>query len=87
MFEAEREKCYAGIKKCDEFLKDYGVMFHGKAATVDKVPPKPALCDFKNRYKEGAVIFHLKVKDVFIRRLAEMQEAENIAEYAKSERG
>lgn len=82
MFEAERERCYEGIRKCDAFLKDYATYeeIYGTRKTADRVLPEKALSDFSLSYRghgAGAVIFHLKAKMQFIRLLADMQEAEN----------
>lgn len=77
MFEAERERCYTGIRKCDEFLKDHVLFWRCKNITADKVFPENALAYFSGRHGSGAVIFHLKAKMHFIRRLIDMQEAEN----------
>ena len=79
MFEAERERCYAGIRKCNEFLKDH-VAFaesYSTCQTADEALPEQALNCFYGRSGVGAVIFHLQAKMHFIRLLVDFQEAEN----------
>lgn len=79
MFEAERERCYAGIRKCDAFLKDH-VAFaesYSTCKTADMVLPEQALNYFNGRSGARTVIFHLKAKMHFIRLLVDFQEAEN----------
>lgn len=79
MFEAERERCYAGIRKCNEFLKSY-VAFaenYGTFEAADKVLPEQAIHYFDRVPGFEGVIFHLKAKMHFIRLLVDMQEAEN----------
>ena len=77
MFEAERERCYEGIRQCDEFLQVHVLLWRCKNITADKVFPENALAYFSGKHGSGAVIFHLKAKMHFIRRLIDMQEAEN----------
>ncbi|MGP1459870.1 MAG: hypothetical protein ACTTKL_11295 [Treponema sp.] len=73
----EREKCYAGIKKCDAFLKTFSLMFDGNLTPADKIPPEIACAYFcpADGRTNGAKVFHLKAKIGFIRRLVEMQDA------------
>lgn len=79
MFEAERERCYEGIRKCDAFLKDYAAFAesYSTCKTADKVLPEQAINYFDGRIDVGTVIFHLKAKMHFIRLLVDFQEAEN----------
>ena len=77
MFEAERERCYAGIRKCDAFLQVHVLFWGCKKITADKVFPENALAYFSGKHGSGAVIFHLKAKMHFIRLLVDFQEAEN----------
>lgn len=88
MFDIEREKCYAGIKKCDLFLKRYPYFNENhENITVARVQPTEILNSSTQTEGYEAMIFHLKAKIGFIRRLVKMQEIENIAEYAKNDRG
>ena len=89
MFEIERKKCYADIQKCNDFLQNYSMMIDGKIVSADKVLPEQSLAYFEreSKRKNGAKILHSKAKIDLIRRLAEMQETENIAEHAKNDRG
>ena len=74
MFEAERERCYAGIRKCDEFLQNEIV----RGTRASEMMPEQVIKLFE-RYGEQrrAVNFHLKAKMHFIRLLVDFQEAEN----------
>ena len=79
MFEAERERCYAGIRQCDKFLKKR-VAFEESSGThrrADKVLPEEAINYFEGLFGVKGVFFHLKAKVGFIRRLVDIQEAEN----------
>ena len=88
MFDIEREKCYAGIKKCDSFLKRYPFFNENhEDITVARVQPTEILDNLTRTEGHEIMIFHLKAKIGFIRRLVIMQEIENIAEYAKNDRG
>ena len=88
MFDIERENCYAGIKKCDSFLKRYPFFNENhEDITVARVQPTEILNNLTTTKGHEVMIFHLKAKIGFIRRLVKMQEIENIAEYAKNDRG
>jgi len=74
MFEAERERCYAGIRQCDRFLQNE--VAHRTRAS--EMIPEQAIKYFEAYgAQDGAVIFHLKAKMHFIRLLVDFQEAEN----------
>lgn len=82
MFEAGREQCYDGIRKCDEFLKNYKAWDEAQKAylTYSSIPPEQALmCFFQNK-ENKTVLFHLQKKMNFIKKLAAMQEVENAIE-------
>lgn len=50
MFEAERERCYEGIRKCDEFLQVHVLFWGCKKITADKLFPENALAYFSGRH-------------------------------------
>lgn len=89
MFEIEREKCYAGIKRCDAFLKNCYVYASvgGSGERGDTVVPENAILRLPKTREFKVIGFFLQAKNNFIQQLAEMQEAENIAEYAQNARG
>ncbi len=74
MFEAERERCYAGIRKCDAFLQNEIV----RGTRASEMMPEQVIKLFEEYGEQRRVaIFHLKAKMHFIRLLVDFQEAEN----------
>lgn len=58
MFEKERERCYVGIRKCDEFLKNWDVRgFKRDALKIDsyanEIPPEEVVAEFKHLKSAG----------------------------------
>ncbi len=93
MFEVERKKALEGIKKCDNFLKDWNIKgfktHYENHKQANEIPPQEVAATFKrfNReiYRGGGepdadfnlVIFYANAKYGFILRLVKMQECEN----------
>lgn len=85
MFEKERERCYAGIKKCDSLLNIHANPFYleqgMKGKSCSEVLPE-RLVDIWSITEEARKfyslpIFYANAKLGFINRLVKMQEAEN----------
>lgn len=87
MFEREKERCLAGIKKCDEFLKSKTLMA-SKNYVASEIPPEKVVSIVKGFIYQGygskadnsLIIFYANAKQGFILRLVAMQEAEYAAE-------
>lgn len=90
MNEEEKEKCYAGIRKCDEFLKNHCYGGNCNYGNCDKAPPDEVAEFYKRFLKQNQdtakamgigcinlIIFYANAKYGFIMRLVVMQEAEN----------
>lgn len=78
MFEKERERCHAGIKKCDALLDSDRCekVFEKKNSEVD---PRKLVMIWKARNFDSLFlqIFYANAKLGFINRLVKMQEAED----------
>lgn len=95
MNEIEKEKCLAGIAKCDSFLKDWAMngKKHGQCNLfANKIPPEEVAAKFKQYNQQivdgggdessefHLVIFYANAKYGFIMRLVAIQEAEYAAD-------